>query len=253
MFRFKLLLGLAALAAAPVLDAQVRVVESAPLERSGEQAQNSNATASNMQAELFYQVQSLQQEVLELRGMVEEQAHEIKRLKQQRMDDYLDLDRRIGRLSGSGSQNPAGGSAVSGNSGRSGDVNLASDLDSLSETETYRAAYQLLRERNLEEAISAFNAYLAEYPRGNYAGNSYYWLGEIYLLKADLEQARDWFSKLLQDFPDDRKVSDAKFKLGKVHHDLGNDAKARELLQEVAGDGSDAARLARRYLEENFQ
>lgn len=253
MSRFKLLLALTALAAAPVLEAQVRVVESTPLERSGAQAQGSTGNASNIQAELFYQVQSLQQEVLELRGMVEEQAHEIKRLKQQRMEDYLDLDRRLSRLSGADSQNPAGGSTGRGSSGRSGGVDLTSDLDSLSETETYRAAYQLLRDRKLEDATEAFNAYLEQYPQGNYAGNSYYWLGEIYLLKADLEQARDWFSKLLQDFPDDRKVSDAKFKLGKVHHELGNEAKARELLQDVAGDGSDAARLARRYLEENFQ
>lgn len=252
MFRFKLLLALTALAAAPVIEAQVRVVESAPLERSGEQSQDSAGTGANMQAELYYQLQSLQQEVLQLRGMVEEQAHEIKRLKQQRMDDYLDLDRRIGRLTGSGGQQQPLAAGSDGD-GASSTAPPAQGVGSLSETETYRAAYQLLRERELEEAISAFNAYLEQYPRGNYAGNSYYWLGEIYLLKADLEQARGWFSKLLQDFPDDRKVSDAKFKLGKVHHELGNEAKARELLESVAGDGSDAARLARRYLEENFQ
>jgi len=227
------------------------VVESAPLQKSGEQAQNSDGGASNMQAELFYQVQSLQQEVLQLRGMVEEQAHEIKRLKQLRMDDYLDLDRRISRLSGSDSQGQPSGSGNS--DAGSASVAPAQGVGSQSETETYRAAYQLLRDRELEQAIAAFNGYLEQYPRGNYAGNSYYWLGEIYLLQAQLEQARDWFSKLLRDFPDDRKVSDAKFKLGKVFHELGEDAKARELLQQVAGDGSDAARLARRYLEENFQ
>lgn len=245
-------MALTALAAVPVLEAQVSVVESAPLERSGAQAQNSTGNSSNIQAELFYQVQSLQQEVLELRGMAEEQAHEIKRLKQQRMDDYLDLDRRISRLSGSGAQGQPSDSN-SGSAGPGASVAPAQGVGSQSETETYRAAYQLLRDRELKEAISAFNGYLEQYPRGNYAGNSYYWLGEIYLLQAELEQARDWFSKLLRDFPDDRKVSDAKFKLGKVHHELGDEAKARELLQSVAGDGSDAARLAHRYLEENFQ
>lgn len=251
MYRFKLLLALTALAAAPALEAQVRVVESAPLEESGAQTQGSAGAASNMLTELYFQLQSLQQEVLQLRGLVDEQAHEIKRLKQQRMDDYLDLDRRLSRLSGAGGS-PLGGTTGAASSDQAG-AEPNPNSGSLSETETYRAAYQLLRDRNLEEAISAFNGYLTQYPRGNYAGNSYYWLGEIYLLKEDLEQARGWFGKLLQDFPDDRKVSDAKFKLGKVHHELGDEAKARELLQDVAGDGSDAARLARRYLEENFQ
>lgn len=252
MYRFKLLLALTVLAAAPALEAQVSVVESAPLERSGAQAQDSDSDggASSMQAELFYQVQSLQQEVLELRGLVEEQTHEIKRLKQQRMDDYLDLDRRVSRLSGSGAQGQTSG----GNSDSDEpSAAPAQGAGSQSETETYRAAYQLLRDRELDEAISAFNGYLSEYPRGNYAGNSYYWLGEISLLQADLEQAQDWFGKLLQDFPDDRKVSDAKFKLGKVHHQLGDEAEARALLQEVSEGGSDAARLASRYLEENFR
>lgn len=234
--------------AAPVLQAQVRVVESQPLGNS--QAANSGDAegASNMQAELFYQFQSLQQEVLELRGLVEEQAHEIQRLKQQRMDDYLDLDRRIGELSRSGGGNlgaslPGGGSA--GESGETG--------DRVSETQMYRDAYQLLRDREIEQAIEAFNAYLDAYPQGNFAGNSHYWLGEIYLLNEDLDAAQEWFEKLLREFPDDRKRADAQYKLGRVYHQQGDEQRAQQLLQDVASGTSDAARLARQYLQDNFQ
>ncbi|UZJ44937.1 outer membrane protein assembly factor BamD [Marinimicrobium sp. C6131] len=233
--------------AAPVLQAQVRVVESQPLGNNQSANSGEAGDASNLQAELFYQFQALQQEVLELRGMVEEQAHEIQRLKQQRMDDYLDLDRRIGELSRSGGGNlgeSLPGSRSAGESGESG--------DRVSETQMYRDAYQLLRDREIEQSIDAFNAYLEAYPQGNFAGNSHYWLGEIYLLNEDLDAAQEWFEKLLRDFPDDRKRADAQYKLGRVYHQQGNDQRAQRLLEEVASGTSDAARLARQYLQDNF-
>lgn len=252
------LLGLGAvlISPAPAL-AQVDVVDSQPSNPS-DPGQNGSGTESvsgdsaNFQAELFFRLQALQEEVLELRGMVEEQAHELKRLKQRRLDDYLDLDRRIGRLS-----EQLGGPGASGLDDNTGGGFGAADqgaenADVLSETQAYRQAYQLLRDREIEKAIKAFNDYLKEYPQGNFAGNSHYWLGEIYLLQGDLEQAETWFSRLLEEFPDDRKKPDAQYKLGRVYHQQGKVTQAKQLLEEVASGASDAARLARQYLKENF-
>ena len=79
--------------------AQVQIVESQPVggkstsQKTGQKAPASAADAG-AQAELYYQLQLLQQEVQELRGLVEQQSFELRQLKQQRMDDYLDLDRR---------------------------------------------------------------------------------------------------------------------------------------------------------------
>ena len=72
------------------------------------------------------------------------------------------------------------------------------------------------------------------------------------MLKDDLPKAQQWFSDLLADFPDSRKVPDAKFKLGKVYHLQGQNDRAEQLLGEVANSGADAARLAEQYLKENF-
>ena len=247
----KVLFAAALIAAAPLLEAQVRVEESQPLVRAVDTG-GSSGEAQNIQMELFFQLQALQEEVQLLRGMVEEQTHEINQLQQQRMEDYLDLDRRVSMLT-DGARSSGG--ANTGNTGaRSGGAAAtpAPAASGNAETEAYRAAYQLLRDRDVDEAIDAFTAYLEEYPQGNFAGNTYYWLGEIYLLKDELEQSREWFTQLLKDFPRDRKISDTKFKLGTVYHRMGNDSRAQELLQDVAGDGSDASRLAKRYLQENF-
>ncbi|MDO3382122.1 YbgF trimerization domain-containing protein [Gilvimarinus algae] len=249
------------------VQAQVQVIDSSPqaARPSANAGQSPNA---NQQAELFYQLQTLQQEVMNLRGMVEEQAFEIKRLKQQRLDDYLDLDRRVSALTtgGSFSSAPAYSLPPAGTepdlSAQSTPVTAPSATDTApqvplaadgrSEADVYGAAYDLLKQRQVDASIAAFKDHLARFPRGEYAGNSYYWLGEIYLLKNDLPAAQQWFGDLLAEFPDNRKVPDAQFKLGKVYHLQGNDARAKELLSIVASSNADASRLADQYLKENF-
>lgn len=248
------------LLAAGMAQAQVEVIDSSP-----QRAASERTGQPNQQAELFYQLQTLQQEVMELRGLVEEQAHELQRLKQQSLDNYLDLDRRVSALTtgGGGSATPAPSSPVStlpsanlpaatSPGGTSASPVSTPASDGVSESVMYNAAYDLLKQRAIDESIAAFEAHLQSYPRGEYAGNSYYWLGEIYLLKDDLARAEEWFSNLLREFPDNRKVYDAQFKLGRVYHLQGREERAQELLRIVAASSSDASRLARQYLDENF-
>lgn len=235
---------------ASIVQAQVQVVDSVP------QSSVVQST-SNQAAELFYQFQALQQEVMMLRGMVEEQAFEIKRLKQQRLDDYVDLDRRLSALSGAGSvgtsivttpapiNSPAVLSPVS-------SVRNTTQYASESESTLYNAAYSLLKKRQIDASINGFKEYIARFPTGEYASNSYYWLGEIYLLKSDLPAAEKWFGSLLREFPNSRKVPDAQFKLGKVYHLQGKSARALELLNIVVASNSDASRLAKQYISNNF-
>ena len=202
---------------------------------------------ANSQAEIFYQLQTLQQEVLELRGLVEEQAFELKRLKQQRLDDYLDLDRRLSALTGAAQ---APGTEPNGTATSSAQPSQVASAD---EAGSYRAAYDLLKQRQIDQAVEAFNQHLIGFPQGKYAANAHYWLGEIFLLKNDLELARQWFTKLLDGFEGHRKVPDAKFKLGKVYDLMGDKAKAKRLLEEVAASGADASRLARNYLDQHYR
>lgn len=253
----KALFATAALAAVVIsAQAQVEVVDSAPQSGSASGAQNQSPAEGvgmdNPQTRLFYQMQALQQEVMELRGQVEEQAYEIKQLKQKRMEDYLDLDRRISALSEGGvAAAPSEDAPVTGTA--SGDASVV-QTGSASDDEAgaYGKAYDLLKQRKIDQSIEAFKSHLDSYPDGEYAGNSYYWLGEIYLLKNDLPKAQQWFSDLLADFPDSRKVMDAKFKLGKVYHLQGQNDRAKQMLGEVANSGADAAQLADQYLKENF-
>ena len=256
------ILAVAAMAAAPAIQAQVPVVESSPVGAAQPPAPvatpgfiapvEEQVGPAGSQNEIFYQLQVLQQEVLELRGLLEEQSFELKRLKQQRLDDYLDLDRRLSALGQGGlpgDQMPKG-------AGEDAGASVTPPLQPLvaveGEAQSYRAAYDLLKKRQIDEAVTAFTQHLENFPQGKYAANAHYWLGEIYLLKNDLEAARQWFTRLLDGFAGHRKEPDAKYKLGKVYDLLGDKAKAKVLLEEVAASGTDASRLARSYLQQNF-
>lgn len=232
--------------------AQVEVVESnnrlldSPQSISAEQSAVTPGGSGN-QVELFYQVQMLQQELSELRGLLEEQAHELKRLKQQRLDDYVSLDRRLSGLSGGKvSAEPSDAGAVS-------SAATQTTAQAPDEMQRYRTAIDLvLRKKDYAQAVVAFSQYLNDFPQGRYAANSQYWLGEIFLLQGDLEQAREWFARLLADHADHSKAPDATYKLGTVYHKLGDKEKAKALLEQVASGSTNAARLASSYLSDNF-
>lgn len=246
----KNLLAVVLVVAAPVLQAQVRVVESSPQGVRSGVAQTGLPAAA--QSDVYSQISALQKEVADLRGLLEEQAHEIKQLKQLQLDNYIDLDRR---LSGGGAHIAPSRSTVEDIPASIAPSTTASTSllpASASESDVYKNAYDLLNQKDFDGAVSAFQDHLNRFPNGDFASNSHYWLGKIAMLKKDYPQAKNWFSQLVTNFPSAAKVPDAKLDLGKVYFMTGDKAKARSLLEEVAGGSSDAARLAQKFLSDNF-
>ncbi len=215
--------------------------------------------SGNAVADLFYKIQKLEQEVAGLRGRIEEQEHKIRRLSKQRLEDYKSLDQRISSMSGT-SAPPAGSYAAS--SVPAPAVQAASSVpapaaaapagDPAMEQGAYQAAYDLVKRQRFEEALPAFQDFILLYPNGRYAPNAHYWLGELYLYEADLDNAIKEFNTVVQNFPRDSKAPDALFKLGKAHHVRGDSQTARIMLNRVLSDygrsGSNAVSLARDYL-----
>lgn len=245
-------------AQAPVMEAGARDEEPQRVS-SGQQApQGQQVAESNKQvtggADLYYQLQVLQEEVRQLRGAVEQQQHELRQLKQRQMDDYMDLDRRLSnRGGGSNAAERLQPLPQPESDDRSATRNGDGGSDAEGERRSYNAAYNLLRERDFEAAATAFREHAQRFPDGEHAANAYYWLGEIHLLDNDLEAAREAFARVVDDYPDDAKREDAMYKLGRVYHLQGDDGRAREMLERVADTETSAAGLARNYLRDNFQ
>ena len=200
--------------------------------------------------ELLYQIQLLQQEVMTLRGQVEEQGYQLRQLKEQSLERYVDLDRRLS----------AGGVAVAGGGSEQGsNTSSGTSIAELpGEADANRAAYSEVRSQRFSEATMAFRQFLQDYPDGRYAPNAHYWLGELYLVMTppDLESSRQAFTLLLDQYPDNSKVPDAMYKLGKVYFQKGNPEKAREYFERVIRDygssNSSAVKLARDFINENY-
>jgi tol-pal system protein YbgF len=205
---------------------------------------------------LFLQMQQLQQEVRRLNGKLEEQSFELSALKEQSLQRYMDLDKRV---SGANEQpDTAGGSADPTVAASVATSNLATGEEQPGEASAYRAAYALVQGRQFDKAISAFQQFLQRFPGGLYAANAHYWLGELYLVKEppDLEASRQSFVLLLAEYPDNSKAPDALYKLGKVQFMKGNREKAREymdlVISQYGSTNNAVVKLAREFIAQNY-
>ena len=157
---------------------------------------------------LALRVQQLEEEIRRLNGLVEEQASLLMRLQDQSLERYVEMDRRLAAIGtvdpsvviegGEDTDSPAPDDTVP-----SADVPVAVAEVQPGEREAYQSAYGLVRERQFEAAVDAFNTFLVSYPFGRFAPNAHYWLGELYLViePVDPESARQNFQLLLDQYP----------------------------------------------------
>lgn len=96
----------------------------------------------------------------------------------------------------------------------------------------YELAKEFVAKRDLENARQAFQALLNQYPKGAFTAYSHYWLGEIYMVlnEPKMEQAKTHFETVLSQYPSHPKEGATLYKLGKLYHLEGNGARAKELL-----------------------
>lgn len=224
----------------------------AALAQSAQDVQR-NTNSNQATAELFYMIQQLQGEVRRLQGEVEEQRHLINRLQEQGRDRYIDLDQRILDLSEKLASPPATELSTGPNPANSGSAPAVREYrqPGAAERKAYEQIQDLIRnQKKYDEAISRIYEFIDKYPEGDLTVNAYYWLGEVYLVKPQLEQAKQAFTIVATRFADHRKAPDALYKLGVTHDRLGEKAEAQRRMKMVIENypASSAAELAKKYL-----
>ena len=236
---------------------------------------------SNVNSELFFMVEQLKQEVMELRGLVEEQSFRLRQMESLAKDRYRDLDgrmqgiatqfseRKVSAQSPSVANVPVGEVAASSAIVAQSAVALTSGVVPVADANgvgaevatpiagtqddaqkvAYQQAYDLVKDKNFPDAIEALHGFVERYPEGDLTGNAFYWLGEVYLVLPKLEQAKQAFSIVVKTFPGHRKVPDAMYKLAVAHDRLQEPAEAEFYLKKVQQEfpSSTAAKLASRY------
>ena len=201
-----------------------------------------------------YQLQLLQQEIMELRGLVEQLRYDFSGLKSIQDDRYLELDARLQKAL---KANVSAPQTVAGNLGDKAVAAVVVTDENLGEKELYETIQILIRNRQYEMAITQLEALIVRFPDGDYTANTYYWLGQVQAAKTnpDFEKARQALAQVISYFPDHSKVPDAAYALGKVYYKLGDCERATDLLQQVMDQypKKSAAKLAGNYLRESVK
>ena len=213
----------------------------------------------NAQWALVNQLDQLQQEVQQLRGIVEEQAYQLKQIKKGARERYLNLDGRIAALSAVPAR-PAALSGVQpstanpGNSTVSASETVALTVAQSAEKALYDQARAQIKGRRYIEAVKTLLEMLEKYPEGAYVPYAHYWLGEVYLALAvpRYQDAEINFLTMLQSFPGHSKTPAVLYKLGKLYDKTDQPVLARKYLNRVADEypRDSAAALAKNYLQE---
>lgn len=213
-------------------------------------------------ADLFYQMQQMQQEIMELRGQLEEQSYRVRRLEKQRLEDYESLEKRLrentqGRSSKSASPSVSSSIAAGKSRPKTSSASSSKKTASTGERQAYQKGFQQLKKQQLDKAQVSFEAFIREYPDGQYTPNAYYWLGELYLTESNLPKARGTFGTLVKRYPDFRKTPESSFKLAKIYDQMGDQQKSKALLQKIVRDygqkSPSTVSQASAYLDQHFR
>ena len=230
------------------------------------------SAAAKRASDRFDIMQDLREEVRMLRGVVEELSYELQQVKQRQLDDYLDIDRRLGILNGDlpagnvvpdsspeqSLNSPTGEESSSVVPQESSDFAVSDtlkldDYEAAVKQDYEAASNKLLKDRDIEAAIMSLNTHLEKYPNSPFTANAHYWLGEIYLLQGETELARQAFTTITEEHKNHPKVMDSRFKLGKIYFQLGELGRAKSLLETAAKSSGGVASKARSFLDTNFQ
>ncbi|MGB9091926.1 MAG: tol-pal system protein YbgF [Pseudomonas farsensis] len=253
-------LPLSAWAAVPVVDDNAGGSPPAGYGTSGAYAGAGASAPASANGQLFMQLQQMQDQISRQQGIIEELQNDVSRMKQENLERYQDLDRRIGtgtpapatpdNSSTGGANSAATGAAAGANAAQPPAVN-SEPGDPAKEKLYYDAAFDQIKQKDFDKASQAFNAFLRKYPNSQYAGNAQYWLGEVNLAKGDLQAAGQAFAKVSQQYPQHSKVPDSLYKLADVERRLGHTDKVKGILQQVVTQypGTSAAQLAQRDLQ----
>ncbi|GMQ99194.1 MAG: hypothetical protein BMS9Abin18_0010 [Zetaproteobacteria bacterium] len=105
----------------------------------------------------------------------------------------------------------------------------------------YTAAYLALKSGRYEEATRSFRSLLKTFPKGEYADQAWYWLGESYYAQRNLKQAIHAFETIAKHYPKSAKHAAALLKLGLAYQDASRMRNARATLQRLVREHSDSA------------
>lgn len=251
----------ASYAGSPALTVEQRVTK---LEQAQDNLQNPNKSSPK--------VDSLQTQIQELRAQIEDLQHQMAQVKTNTEDlkKIQAVVDQLGEKLAGRSLNPNHKAFPKVDENKdvtktdSTDTNKENNTDATAsdtttpqpniaeEQQIYQSAYNSIKDKKYDQAVSDLKKMLQKYPSGQFAGNAHYWLGELYNLMGNNSQSASEFSTVIDKFPDSAKVADAQLKIGMIYATQSKWSDAKSSFKKVVKKypGTASARLASEQLKQ---
>jgi len=232
-----------------------------------EDAVKANAASSTQPVlELSNQMQTLRDDLRSVRGQLEVLSNTIEANAKRQRDMYVDLDTRMRRLEQAAQPAPAnappppgaaaptdGGAPPSAAATAPSQASASASNGSPTtpeEARVYEAAQTHRRTGNYPAAITAFQGFIAQFPRSSLAPRAQYWIGDSYYNLRNFKDAIGAQQKLIASYPDSPSVPDAMLNIASSQIELGQTGAARKTMDGLVArfPASEAAEKAKRRL-----
>jgi len=181
---------------------------------------------NRMQIRFQNQLDELAQEVSHISGNLELFNHKIEQIENRQRNLYQLIDEQKSRTVAA---------PVEQNSESS--VPVAVD-----EKAAYQSAVDLvLVDKDYQQAITAFEAFVIDHPESSLIANAQYWLGQLLYKEKKRDEARNAFLIVTEKYPDSSKRADSLFKIGIIDEYLGKKESAKSFYQKVLSEYPDSS------------
>ncbi len=118
-------------------------------------------------------------------------------------------------------------------SGQTLNSTTVSKAVSVSEEETYDAAFDLLKQSLYADAAVAFTQFVQRFPNSELTDDAWYWMGEARFVTREFSQSLGAFQNVINNFMDSPRIPASYLKVGYIQYEYGAYIKARETLNFV--------------------
>ena len=193
----------------------------------------------NESLELLYKkIEVLEEEIRDLRNILEENSILVDRSLELQQQRYLDLDARILEISKISSEKPSS-------------VDEEAQYLDTEEKELFKSALILFEESRFAEALEIFSQIIITFPDGSFTADAYFWSGELFLAQEMFEDAKLSFKNVVDNFYQHSRTPDSLFKLGEIYRIEGDVERSLQFFDKVKEDFPDsgASQLAKKSQE----
>ena len=191
-------------------------------------------------SEMQNQIESLKQEVANLKGDLEVAQHNLDATQARQKDLYVDTDTRLRKIEGGAPTSNAPNASTSAPSGAAPAATSNQLVTDEKDAKAFADANALSQSAKHKEAFAAFDAFLREYPNSKLAPDALYGMGYSQFALKNYKSSIATQQKVIDLHPTSAKVPDAMYNMANGQIQLGQVGSAKKTLRDLVAKYPDA-------------